>query len=903
MSDLTEKTYIENSEAVLEAGTVLAGRYKIKEKVGRGGFSIVYDAEDTQTGRRVAVKECTIRSEKDRFLREAKLLGDFAGEEAVVTVLDFFEERGTAYIVMEYLDGETLRSNIERSGRWDIEDAIRRMSPVMKALGRMHEKGVIHRDISPDNLMVMEDGRLILLDFGAARQYEDSTLSRLVVKASYSPPEQMDAKGIFGSWSDVYSVCAAIYFCITGSNPEDAISRLMLDELKKPSELGAKILPAAEKTLMSGMALDSKERIKSMEQLRTELEKTYPPLSPEEKRALKIKKRIRIAAAALAALVAIAAVLVIINIDTVRAVYHQRKGTETIIIDGTAMDDEEFEANAAKAEARMDALSGGTARYERIGHTIVMEVPAEVFGDNDPVEFADRLISAPLEMCIGSMDYCAFSDYLYPSADIESVDMAGRDLLLGLSEAGQSKFSGLASDDSLLAAEAVERYENIPYRSSDDIPGYLIFDCEFENDGKTVRLYNSSTDYALQLFTEEPLTEAFATTAAMNVKWEDAGKEEEVRKQSPDGHVLRLKYRIREYRDWSRLKNKRYAEEVYSTMKQRMDVLGIPYAIGTGLYEKGLIIIEVPGGSMGLEKAVLLGGPMYMDEFFLGGAKTNNNSEMLWITGMGELSTDNADGLPMISGDVAADAGNWNRTLGYLENLKRVGETDLYLMYSGIPLAKTGIDDAKAEIENSDGIQFSDWCAARGRDEEVKELVDFLVRQAGATQDDSLDGYDVYCRLEDMQDIDKSGNITAYEKAPDIVFEAEKRASEYVDELNRNYDGTMTFARDLFGLKIHTGEIDYGSTLHVYDRSSYKSSEAAAEKFCEFYRDNKAKLEDGTFREIHYHIRGSYFEIHMDSADNYYLYDASGFEGADIEEMLSRDSELKHLYTEDTNVW
>lgn len=274
-------------------GTVLAGRYELYEQIGSGGFSIVYEERDLQSDLKVAVKECTILSEKDRFLREAKMLENYEKEDAIVSVFDFFEENDTAYIVMEFLEGENLRDYIEKNGKWTMEETVQRMSPVMKTLEHMHKDNVIHRDISPENLMVLGDGSLKLLDFGAAKQYEDSTLSRLVVKANYSPPEQMDAKGIFGSWSDVYSVCAAMYYCITGQNPEDAISRLMMDDLKKPSELGADILPAAEKTLMSGMALDSSERIQGMAQLRENLEKIYPILTEEEKSALENKKRFR----------------------------------------------------------------------------------------------------------------------------------------------------------------------------------------------------------------------------------------------------------------------------------------------------------------------------------------------------------------------------------------------------------------------------------------------------------------------------------------------------------------------------------------------------------------------------------------------------------------------------------
>lgn len=150
-------------------GTLLAGRYDIQRVVGKGGFSIVYEAVDTQNGSRIAVKECTEPSGTERFLREAGMLRDFAEESAIVSVLDTFEENDTAYIVMEYVEGVTLREHIKSSGKMKAEDAVKLFYPVMDALVKLHAAGIIHRDISPDNLMLRPDNSLVLLDFGAAR--------------------------------------------------------------------------------------------------------------------------------------------------------------------------------------------------------------------------------------------------------------------------------------------------------------------------------------------------------------------------------------------------------------------------------------------------------------------------------------------------------------------------------------------------------------------------------------------------------------------------------------------------------------------------------------------------------------------------------------------------------------
>lgn len=256
------------------ADIVIGGRYRIREVVGSGVSSTVYEAAVLQSGVKVAVKKRPFPMETDRYLQEAKILREYAGEDAIVTVFDAFEEDDAVYIVMEFLEGVTLRDFIEQNGTWTMDETLRRLFPVMKTLDHMHTGNVVHGDISPDNIMVLKDGRLKLLGISTEDQYQNITLTRLVAQARYSPPEQLDSKGVFGSWSDVYSVCAVMYYCITGRDPDDAVSRMMLDDLKKPSGLDADILPAAEKTLMRGLTLDGKERVHSMTELISEFEES-----------------------------------------------------------------------------------------------------------------------------------------------------------------------------------------------------------------------------------------------------------------------------------------------------------------------------------------------------------------------------------------------------------------------------------------------------------------------------------------------------------------------------------------------------------------------------------------------------------------------------------------------------
>ncbi|MBP0974012.1 MAG: leucine-rich repeat domain-containing protein [Oscillospiraceae bacterium] len=284
-------------------GTVLSGKYCIGAAIGEGGFGITYIGRDTRLEMRVAVKEyypngyvnrsATVsanvqpavseerlafyRKGKERFLQEARTLAQFSGEPGIVDVRDFFEENETVYIVMAYLDGETLRDHLKRNGKMKTEDAVTLLLPVMHSLEHIHQKGLVHRDISPDNIMLV-DGGAQLIDFGAARNVmgEGGKSLSVVVKPGYAPEEQYRTKGEQGPWTDVYALCATLYRCITGRVPDDAADRLREDTLKRPSELGIEISPAFEEALMMGMAVYAEDRFQSIQALLEALNGNMP---------------------------------------------------------------------------------------------------------------------------------------------------------------------------------------------------------------------------------------------------------------------------------------------------------------------------------------------------------------------------------------------------------------------------------------------------------------------------------------------------------------------------------------------------------------------------------------------------------------------------------------------------
>lgn len=161
---------------------------------------------------------------------------------------------------MEFLDGITLKQYIDTQGLLTPAEILDLMAPLMEALDEVHNVGLIHRDISPDNIMLLENGGVKLMDFGAARAYTEfgeKSLS-IVLKHGYAPEEQYRTHGVQGPWTDIYALCATMYKCITGITPVESLQRMQGDTLQRPSQLGIPIPPWVEYALMKGMAV-SKE--------------------------------------------------------------------------------------------------------------------------------------------------------------------------------------------------------------------------------------------------------------------------------------------------------------------------------------------------------------------------------------------------------------------------------------------------------------------------------------------------------------------------------------------------------------------------------------------------------------------------------------------------------------------
>jgi serine/threonine protein kinase len=295
---------------LLPVGTVLRGQYAVEGVLGKpGGFGVVYLARDTSLDAHVAVKEFFPRSlasrspdgltlrpntpddaagleaGRQRFLEEARMLARFQHPN-VVRVRSFFEENGTAYLVMDYLDGLPLWQYLERQGgKVHYETALGIAQPILSALTELHGAGILHRDIDPHNIYITRRGEVMLLDFGSAREATEEVTRGLsvVVKPGYAPYEQYGSRSKQGPWTDVYAVGATLYRLVTGVVPPPATERIAEDDLRPVRSLVPDVPASVARAIEHALAVQPQDRPQSAEAFEAELLNADegPPLDPE----------------------------------------------------------------------------------------------------------------------------------------------------------------------------------------------------------------------------------------------------------------------------------------------------------------------------------------------------------------------------------------------------------------------------------------------------------------------------------------------------------------------------------------------------------------------------------------------------------------------------------------------
>lgn len=292
---------------------IINGKYLVGKVLGIGGFGITYVGWDFYQSKKVCIKEyfprqLAVRSSAgnsysemlsvsvqytinptqftssptreerayakglEAYIKEAENLSKFYLMPGIVSVRDFFYGNRTAYIVMEYINGIDMKKYTKaKGGRLTPDEVFGLLKDVIKALNEVHKKNIIHRDISPDNIMLTNDGKAKLIDFGAAKDYENNEKTPVQLKQGYAPIEQYSKTGNQGPWSDVYSMCASIYYLLTGTRIPNAKERQEKDTVMLLQAMGVPVSEEIDLAIRKGLSIQPEDRYQTMGELYKDL--------------------------------------------------------------------------------------------------------------------------------------------------------------------------------------------------------------------------------------------------------------------------------------------------------------------------------------------------------------------------------------------------------------------------------------------------------------------------------------------------------------------------------------------------------------------------------------------------------------------------------------------------------
>ena len=484
-----------NNEIHIQSGTLLHDRYIIGKVLGSGDFGTTYLAWDGKLEQKVAIKEylpsefstrasgqATItiftgdkqeqfEAGKAKFMDEAKKLARFQNEEGIVKIFDSFEENRTAYIVMEYLEGMTLKEYIDQKGKISEDDAVELLMPVMESLRVVHSAGILHRDISPDNIFLTTKGQLKLIDFGAAR-FATSTHSRsltVMIKPGYSPEEQYRSRGDQGTYTDVYSLAATLYKMITGTTPPDALVRRKScekdrkDILVAPHKLVKGISIAREVALLNALNVQTEDRTPDINTFIDELMANQPA----KRKYGKIKKIdlytwpkwIKVSIVAVMAALGIFGVLLLTGVFKFRSNYSDKVIVpENMVVVPDIEGEQTNKAIKQIEDEKLIAVASGNvaSQYVEAGKIVFQNPVAGSYAEiNGRIEI---IVSSGTEEIIDVVDGMATVPYvLYGTKDdaIEKFEIAG----LGKPNISEAYDENVAKG--LVISQSVEAYEKV----------------------------------------------------------------------------------------------------------------------------------------------------------------------------------------------------------------------------------------------------------------------------------------------------------------------------------------------------------------------------------------------------------------------------------------------------------
>lgn len=290
----------------LQPGTILCGgKYTVEKKIGEGGFGITYKALQAGLNRIVCIKEyfpagkCArvthartvyvqgaseniFEKYRQAFVKEAKMLATLHHPN-IVEVIDVFDENNTSYMVMAFIEGKSLQSIVDSRGRLPYPEVVNYIAQITNAVGYIHDRHILHRDIKPDNIMITADYKAILIDFGSAREFEqDKTqVHTSMLTHGYAPTEQYTSNSRKGSYTDIYAIGATMYFVLTGHIPLEAAARLT-EPMAAPKDLVPDIPDEANRTILKAMQLKAENRHQTVQEFMDDLRNIKPSVLVDE---------------------------------------------------------------------------------------------------------------------------------------------------------------------------------------------------------------------------------------------------------------------------------------------------------------------------------------------------------------------------------------------------------------------------------------------------------------------------------------------------------------------------------------------------------------------------------------------------------------------------------------------
>ena len=638
--DMAQKRYY------LKKHTILDDRYEIGEVLGEGGFGITYEAENKLIGLKAAVKEFYSRElmdrdssvsdsftladpdkeerfqkEKERFLKEARILGDFSSEEGIVHVVDYFEANNTAYIVMEYISGITLKEQIRRHGIMPADALFQRVKPLLRTLGKIHSAGLVHRDISPDNIMVLEDGSFCLIDFGAATHYVggEKTVST-IYKTGYAAPEQYAGADKVAPSSDLYALSAALYYCLTGMEPEDSLQRMLVDELIPADQL-CKGLPGQGSDILSkGLRLKQEERWQNTEEMLKAIEEVWPKEEVLEAKRRRKRITISVIASVLAVLIGCGLLYYFTHETELR---FRRIETETVWLtpeEGASFED--YRSSAELVKNRLEVFAGRrNYLWDETKEGIRFEVPVSIFGEKDPGDACrgyltrgtDAFLIDPAVIETGKNEELRGKAVHIDRGSFSEINIGQEQekyLKITLTEEKATEinkaFPGLLEE----AERSVLLYFDL---DDTELSYYFNHSCRSLGDGRSFVTEDSDQtgNYLETLYydlTHEAGIQIFGVTAPDIIKWEDPetsitpGNFQTVPDKNEENYVI-YKYA---FSDVSEEERGEWLHNLIS-FKERMDVLEKPYAFGLTEYDDNAFFIRTAKDALSKEELSILG--------------------------------------------------------------------------------------------------------------------------------------------------------------------------------------------------------------------------------------------------------------------------------------------------------